>query len=132
MSVRLSKTNSDGSKFSGTGSVTAVPAIHTGATGATGAAGADAAQPDWTFATPTEVAVGGTPTLGVTGTYPTQTFTFGVVTGATGVQGVQGDVGTAATIAAGTTTTGVAGSSAAVANSGSSSAATFDSMVLDG
>jgi len=52
--------------------------------------------------------------------------------GIQGIQGIQGNVGTAATIAVGSTTTGAAGSSAAVTNSGSSSAATFDFTVPRG
>lgn len=53
-------------------------------------------------------------------------------TGATGPQGPQGNPGTAATIAAGTTTTGAAGTSAAVVNSGTSSAAVFNFTIPKG
>lgn len=59
-------------------------------------------------------------------------------TGAQGPQGVQGeqgpkgDTGTAATIAVGTTTTGAAGTSASVTNSGTSSAAVLDFVIPKG
>lgn len=48
------------------------------------------------------------------------------------VRGPQGATGSAATISAGTTTTGAEGTSAAVANSGSSSAAVFDFTIPRG
>ena len=57
------------------------------------------------------------------------------ITGATGDQGQagqDGQDGQAATIAVGTVTTGAAGSSATVTNSGSSSAATFDFAIPQG
>jgi hypothetical protein len=59
-------------------------------------------------------------------------------TGATGPQGIQGNTGptgptgTAATIAAGLTTTGAAGTSASVTNSGTSSAAVFNFTIPQG
>jgi hypothetical protein len=53
-------------------------------------------------------------------------------TGATGPQGPQGNAGAAATVAAGTTTTGAAGSNATVVNSGTSSAAVFDFTIPRG
>lgn len=53
-------------------------------------------------------------------------------TGATGAKGDKGDTGDAATIAVGTTTTGAAGSSALVTNSGTSSAATFNFTIPRG
>jgi hypothetical protein len=49
-----------------------------------------------------------------------------------GIQGLKGDTGTAATIAAGTTTTGAAGTSASVTNVGTSSAATFNFTIPRG
>lgn len=54
------------------------------------------------------------------------------LTGPTGPQGPQGNPGTAATIAAGTTTTGAAGTSASVTNSGTSSAAVFNFTIPRG
>jgi microcystin-dependent protein len=53
-------------------------------------------------------------------------------TGATGSQGPTGPAGPAATIAAGTTTTGAAGTNAAVTNVGSSSAAVFNFTIPQG
>jgi len=135
MSIRLSKTSTDGSSFTGTAQQTTLTTTYTGPQGDTGAAGADATLPSWTFATPTAIAAGGTPTLSVTGSYPTQSFTFGLVSGATGddgEDGVDGSDGAAATIAVGSTTTGDAGTSASVANSGSSAAATFDFTIPKG
>lgn len=88
-----------------------------GATGATGAAGATGPQGP----------AGATGATGATGpTGPTG------ATGATGATGPQGPAGTAATVAAGTTTTGGAGTSASVINSGTSSAAVFDFTVPAG
>ena len=52
--------------------------------------------------------------------------------GEQGVQGVQGNDGAAATIAAGSTTTGAPGSSASVINVGTSSAAIFDFTIPRG
>jgi len=59
-------------------------------------------------------------------------LTFNIPRGDTGATGPQGNVGTAATIAAGSTTTGAPGTSASVTNSGSSSAATFDFTIPRG
>jgi hypothetical protein len=53
-------------------------------------------------------------------------------TGPTGPTGATGPAGDAATIAAGTTTTGAAGTSASVSNSGTSSAAVFDFTIPRG
>jgi len=50
----------------------------------------------------------------------------------TNLKGIQGSPGAAATIAAGTTTTGEAGTSASVVNSGTSSAAVFDFTIPRG
>jgi microcystin-dependent protein len=53
-------------------------------------------------------------------------------TGPTGATGATGDTGAAATIAVGTVTTGAAGTSAIITNSGSSAAATFDFTIPRG
>ena len=63
-----------------------------GNNGAQGEDGDDAATPNWTLATST-VAAGGTPTVQSTGTYPNQTITFGLVTGAAGTAGQDGNDG---------------------------------------
>jgi len=52
--------------------------------------------------------------------------------GIQGIQGIKGDTGNAATISAGTTTTGDPGTNASVSNSGSSSAATFNFTIPRG
>lgn len=54
------------------------------------------------------------------------------VSGPQGPQGLQGEVGTAATIAVGTKTTGAAGTSVNVVNSGTSSAAVLDFTIPRG
>ena len=98
MPRRLSKSSTDGSKFSGSARQTTLTTSYTGPKGDkgdkgdTGAAGADADTPNWTLQTST-VAAGGTPTVNATGTYPNQTITFGLVTGATGEQGDVGNTG---------------------------------------
>jgi hypothetical protein len=59
-------------------------------------------------------------------------FNFGIPAGVKGDPGDNGAPGAAATIAAGTTTTLSPGSSATVANSGTSSAAIFDFGIPQG
>jgi hypothetical protein len=54
------------------------------------------------------------------------------IQGQQGIQGSTGSPGTAATISAGLTTTGAAGTSASVINSGTSSAAVFDFTIPQG
>ena len=96
MPRRLSKSSTDGSKFSGSARQTTLTTSYTGPKGDkgdTGAAGADADTPNWTLQTST-VAAGGTPTVSATGTYPNQTITFGLVTGSAGADGVDGVDGT--------------------------------------
>lgn len=60
------------------------------------------------------------------------TSSIAAIKGATGDQGPAGTDGAAATIAVGSVSTGAAGSSATVTNSGSSSAATFDFAIPQG
>lgn len=57
---------------------------------------------------------------------------FEFITDMSGAQGIQGPDGLAATIAVGTVSTGAAGSSATVTNSGTSSAAVFDFSIPKG
>ena len=54
------------------------------------------------------------------------------IQGIQGIQGPAGSAGTAATVSAGITTTGAAGTSASVTNSGTSSAAIFDFTIPQG
>lgn len=68
---------------------------------------------------------------GTTGSTGPQGATGQSIQGATG-QSIQGTTGSAATIAVGTTTTGAAATAAAVTNSGTSSAATFNFTIPQG
>lgn len=86
----------------------------TGAAGPTGSAGAKGAEGDLGPQGPT----------GATGSSGSQ--------GPQGPKGIQGDAGSSATVAVGSTTTGSAGSSASVSNSGSSSQATFNFTIPRG
>jgi len=115
-----------------------------GATGATGATGAKGDKGD-TGATGSAatIAVGTTSTgaagtsasVNNSGTSSAAVFNFTIPQGAkgdTGNAGTNGTNGTAATIAVGSTTTGAAGTSASVTNSGTSSAATFNFTIPRG
>lgn len=120
------------------------PAGPTGATGATGPAGADGADgADGAAATiavgtVTTGAEGSSATVTNSGTSSAAVFDFSIpvgatgATGAAGTDGADGADGAAATIAVGTVTTGAAGSSATVTNSGTSSAAVFDFTIPKG
>jgi hypothetical protein len=106
-----------------------IPRGDTGETGATGTAATIAAG------TTTTGAAGSSATVTNSGTSAAATFDFTIPrgdTGETGATGATGAQGPAATIAVGTTTTGAAGSSASVTNSGTSSAAVFDFTVPAG
>jgi hypothetical protein len=106
--------------------------IPRGATGATGTAATVA------VGTTTTGAAGTSANVTNSGTTSAATFNFTIprgdtgATGATGAQGPQGIPGTAATIDAGTTTTGAAGSSASVTNVGTSNAAVFNFSIPRG
>jgi hypothetical protein len=119
----------------------------TGPTGATGTAATVAVGPTTTGAAGTSATVtnsgtssaavfnftipqGATGPTGPTG--PTGTTGAPGPTGLTGPTGASGPTGTAATVAVGTTTTGAAGTSASVTNSGTSSAATFNFTIPRG
>jgi hypothetical protein len=88
--------------------------------------------------TTTTLSPGASATVSNSGTSTAAVFNFGVpqgpvgATGPTGATGAQGIPGNAATIAAGTTTTGAPGTSAAVTNVGTSSAAVFDFAIPRG
>jgi len=85
--------------------------------------------------TTTTLAPGSSATVANAGTTSAAVFNFGIPagqTGATGATGGQGPAGNAATIAAGTTTTGAPGSSASVTNAGTSSAAVFNFTIPRG
>jgi hypothetical protein len=118
-----------------------------GPTGPTGPAGPTGPQGPQGIPGTAATVTAGTTTTGAAGTSASVTnsgttsaavFNFTIPrgdTGATGPQGPKGDTGntgSAATIAAGTTTTGAAGTSASVVNSGTSSAAVFDFTIPKG
>lgn len=111
------------------------PAGADGANGATGPAGADGS--DGSAATiavgsVTTGAAGSSATVTNSGTTSAAVFDFSIPRGDTGANGTNGADGTAATIAVGTVTTGAAGSSATVTNSGTTSAAVFDFSIPKG
>lgn len=99
------------------------PTGATGATGATGPTGPTGPQGP-------QGATGSQGPKGDTGAVGPQGPQGDV--GPQGPKGDKGDTGTAATVAAGTTTTGAPGSSASVVNSGTSSAAVFDFTIPRG
>ena len=106
-----------------------IPRGDTGTTGATGSAGTAATI---TVGTTTTGNAGTSASVTNTGSSSAATFNFTIPKGDTGATGSTGSPGSAATIAVGTTTTGAAGTNAAVTNSGSSSAATFDFTIPRG
>jgi len=85
-----------------------------------------------TVGTTTTLTPGSDATVEITGTAPSQTINFGIPEGEQGIQGIQGVQGDAATISAGTTTTGAEGTSASVTNSGTTSDAVFDFTIPKG
>ena len=106
-----------------------------GADGANGADGADGSAATIAVGTVTTGSAGSSATVTNSGTSSAATFNFSIPkgdTGAAGSDGADGADGAAATISVGTVTTGAAGSSATVTNSGSSSAATFDFSIPKG
>lgn len=123
------------------------PAGPTGATGPTGPAGADGvdgadgAAATIAVGTVATGAEGSSATVTNSGTSAAAVFDFSIPVGATGAtgpagadgaDGVDGADGAAATIAVGTVTTGAAGSSAVITNSGTTSAAVFDFTIPRG
>ena len=107
----------------------------TGNTGNTGSTGPQGPAATIAAGSTTTGSVGSNATVVNSGSSSVATFDFTIPrgdVGATGPQGIQGIQGPAATIAAGSTTTGAAGSNASVSNSGTSSAATFDFTIPRG
>ena len=82
--------------------------------------------------TVTTGAPGSSATITNVGTASSATLNFAIPRGDVGETGATGATGAAATIAVGTTTTGDAGTSASVTNSGTSGAATFDFTIPRG
>lgn len=99
--------------------------IYNGRDGANGTNGTDGVSPTVSV----EPITGGNE---VTVTDAEGEHSFDVMNGVDGKDGKDGKDGTAATIAVGTTTTGAAGTSASVTNSGTSSAAVFNFVVPKG
>lgn len=103
----------------------------TGETGARGPQG-PAGMGTITIGTTTTGAAGTDAEVTNSGTAQDAILNFTIPQGAAGANGADGADGAAATIAVGTVTTGAAGSSAAVTNSGTSSAAVFDFVIPKG
>ena len=106
-----------------------IPRGDTGATGPTGTVA---------IGTTTTGAAGSSASVTNTGTSTAANLEFTIpkgdqgIQGVQGVQGVQGDIGPAGTVAIGTTTTGAAGSSASVTNTGTSTAANLEFTIPRG
>ena len=126
--------------------MTATQVMYTqlGPTGATGAQGPEGVSVNIADTLPASPVAGDTWYESDTGKFFVYYDSFWVEVSGTGSIGAQGPIGNtgptgatgaqgpAATIAVGTTTTGAAGSSASVTNSGTSSAATFDFTIPQG
>lgn len=104
----------------------------TGSTGATGATGPAGAAATVAVGTVTTGAAGSSAAVSNSGTSSAAVLDFTIPQGATGATGATGPAGSAATVAVGTVTTGAAGSSAAVSNSGTSSAAVLNFTIPKG
>lgn len=103
-----------------------------GQPGATGPAGADGPAGTIAVGTVTTGAAGSSATVTNAGTSSAAVFDFTIPRGDTGSPGNDGAPGAAATVSVGTVTTGAAGSSATVTNSGTSSAAVLDFTIPRG
>jgi len=109
-----------------------------GIQGVAGTAGSDGAAATVAVGTVTTGAAGSSAVIVNAGTSSAATLNFTIPkgdkgdTGSTGTAGTPGTPGTAATVAVGTVTTGAAGSSAVVTNSGTSSAAVLDFTIPQG
>ena len=114
------------------------PLVSVTTVGAQGPAGATGSAATIAAGSTTTGAAGTSATVTNSGTSSAAVFNFTIPqgikgdTGNAGTNGTNGTNGTAATIAAGTTTTGAAGSSATVTNSGTSSAAVFNFTIPQG
>ena len=101
----------------------------TGPQGAQGIAGAAATV---AVGTVTTGAAGSSASVSNSGTPGAAVFNFSIPRGDTGATGAPGSPGSAATVTVGTVTTGAAGSSAVVANAGTSSNAVLDFTIPRG
>lgn len=112
-----------------------IPRGADGADGQDGQDGAPGQAATIAVGTVTTGAAGTPATVTNSGTSSAAVFDFSIPRGADGADGQDGQdgaPGAAATIAVGSTTTGAAGSSASVTNSGTSSAAVFDFVIPKG
>lgn len=109
--------------------------IPRGNVGQAGSNGANGSAATISVGTVTALSAGATPTVANAGTSGAAVLNFGIPVGAQGIQGTQGNVGNAgaaATVVVGDVSTGAAGSSASVTNSGSSNAATLNFTIPRG
>ena len=104
----------------------------TGPTGSTGPTGATGTAATVTVGTVTSVVNAGTATITNTGTSAAGTFNFVLRDGPAGPTGSTGATGAAASIAVGTVTSGTAGGTPTVTNSGTSGSAVFDFLLIPG
>ena len=107
-------------------------ALTINSTATDGADGADGAAATIQVGSVTTLAAGSSATITNSGTTSAAVFDFGIPAGAAGTPGTNGTDGTNATITIGSVTTGGAGSSATVTNSGTASAAVLDFTIPKG
>jgi hypothetical protein len=103
-----------------------------GATGPMGPGGAAGAAATIAVGTVTTSAPGGSAAVVNSGTSAAAVFDFTLPAGFNGTNGTNGTNGAAATVSVGSTTTGAAGTSASVTNSGTSSAAVLEFTIPAG
>lgn len=103
-----------------------------GSVGPQGPQGVDGSAATVSVGTVTTGEAGSSASVTNSGTLSAATLNFTIPRGDKGDTGLQGNPGAAATVGVGTTTTGAAGSSASVTNSGTSSAATLNFTIPRG
>lgn len=103
-----------------------------GSTGSVGPAGPSGPANSLAIGTVGTGAAGSSASATITGTAPSQTLNLTIPRGNTGATGATGPQGASGTMTVGSVTTGVAGSSAAVTNSGTSTAAVLDFTIPRG
>lgn len=104
----------------------------TGSTGPTGPTGSTGPANSLVIGSVTTGAAGSSASATITGTAPSQTLNLTIPRGNTGATGAQGAQGASGTLAVGTVTTGAAGSSVIVTNSGTSTAAVLNFTIPRG
>lgn len=104
----------------------------TGSTGPTGPTGSTGPANSLVIGSVTTGAAGSSASATITGTTPSQTLNLTIPRGNTGATGAQGAQGASGTLAVGTVTTGAAGSSVIVTNSGTSTAAVLNFTIPRG